>query len=234
MADKKENPLLSIVLNVALPSIILMKASSPDRLGPLWALVVALSFPIGYGIYDYLDRRKVNFISILGLISVGLTGVFTIIKLPPEWIAIKEAAIPALIGIAILASMRTEFPLVKKIIFNDTLLNVDLVNSQLDKHDKQADFAGLLQNTSYLLAGSFFLSSVLNYILAKTLLVSAPGTEAFNAELGQMTFLSYPVIVLPSTAILMFALFRLVKGVKSMTGLELEQILHGAQKPAAK
>ena len=228
MAAKKENPLLSLLLNIALPSIILMKASGPERLGPVWALVIALAFPIGYGIYDFFDRKKVNFISVLGLVSVSLTGIFTIIKLPPEWIAVKEAAIPALIGIAILVSMRTEFPLVKKIIFNDAILNVDLVESKLDEHNKQSEFSALLSKTSYLLAGSFFLSSALNYGLAKYLLVSPPGSEAFNEELGQMTVLSFPVIVLPSTVILMFALFRLVKGLKALTGLELEQVLTGA------
>lgn len=230
MSQKKENPLLSLALNIIIPSLILMKASGPDRLGPLWALIIALAFPIGYGVYDFFDRKKFNFISLLGLVSVGLTGVITLVKLPPDWIAVKEAAIPAFIGIAILWSLRTEFPLVRKIIFNDAILNVELVEQQLNERGKHAEFNLLLKNTSYLLAGSFFLSAILNYILAKTLLVSPPGTEAFNEELGKMTFLSYPVIVLPSTIILMIALFRLMKGIKVLTDLELEQVLNAGNK----
>ena len=69
------------------------------------------------------------------------------------------------------------------------------------------------------------LSSILNYILAKILLVSAPGTEAFNAELGKMNALSFPVIAVPATIIMMLALFYLFKRIKALTHLELEDIL---------
>ena len=67
MTEKERNPLSSLLLNVVVPAVILMKFSSPERLGPVWGLVIALSFPLGYGIYDFFDRKKVNFISILGL-----------------------------------------------------------------------------------------------------------------------------------------------------------------------
>ena len=55
-------------------------------------------------------------------------------------------------------------------------------------------------------ASSFFLSSALNYILAKMILVSEPGTTAYTEELGRMTALSYPVIVIPSMILLIAAL----------------------------
>ena len=37
---------------------------------------------------------------------------------------------------------------------------------------------------------------------------------------------SWPVIVIPSMAIMMVTLWLLLKGIKEMTGLELEDILH--------
>jgi uncharacterized protein (DUF983 family) len=40
---------------------------------------------------------------------------------------------------------------------------------------------------------------------------------------------SWPVIAIPSMAIMMLTLMQLLKGIKSMTGLELENILHGAK-----
>ena len=39
-----------------------------------------------------------------------------------------------------------------------------------------------------------------------------------------MTALSYPVIMVPSMFILGFILWRLTKGIKKMTGMELEDI----------
>jgi hypothetical protein len=40
-----------------------------------------------------------------------------------------------------------------------------------------------------------------------------------------MTALSYPVIVIPSLLVMMIAVWMLVRGLKTLTGLEMEQIL---------
>ena len=50
--SKKENPLLSLLLNVVAPVAVLTLLSGEDRLGPAGGLVVALAFPLGYGAYD--------------------------------------------------------------------------------------------------------------------------------------------------------------------------------------
>ncbi|SMF69414.1 VC0807 family protein [Pseudobacteriovorax antillogorgiicola] len=230
MSEKQENPLLSLLLNIAIPSIILMKFTGEEHLGPVTGLVIALAFPFCYGIYDFYDRRKVNFISILGLISILLTGVFTLIKLPPHWIAVKEATVPALIGCAIIISLRTKYPLVKKLLFNENIINVNLVHERLANKNNETAFEKLLVQTSYLLASSFFLSAFLNFALAKYILVSEPGSQAFNEELGQMTALSWPVIVIPSMIVMFFALYKLLNGIKKLTGLSLEEVMHAQQK----
>ena len=90
----------------------------------------------------------------------------------------------------------------------------------------------LLRDASLLLTLSFFVSAVLNYALARYLLRSPAGSEAFNTELAKMNLWSWPVIVLPSMAMTMFALWRLLGGIQQVTGLELEQLMHGA--PAKK
>jgi len=53
--------------------------------------VVALLFPIGYGIWDWSKEKKINIFSALGLISVLLTGGIGLFELPTQWVAIKEA-----------------------------------------------------------------------------------------------------------------------------------------------
>ncbi len=63
---KRENLLVNLLFNIAIPSLILAKASTPERLGPVWGLVNALAFPLGYGIWDCGHHRGSSFHSISG------------------------------------------------------------------------------------------------------------------------------------------------------------------------
>ncbi len=222
--QKQENPFVSLLINIFIPSLILMKLSKEAYLGPKLGLVVALAFPLLYGLRDFRARHKVNFMSVLGLVSILLTGGIGLLQLDRHWIAVKEAAIPALIGVGIIGSLKTRYPLVKKLLYNDQVLHVERVNEALKEKNNESAFERLLGTTSLLLAASFFVSATLNYGLAKYILTSDPGTAAFNEELGRMTALSYPVIVLPSMVVLMIALFVLLRGIKKLTGLDMETI----------
>jgi len=223
--SKRENPLKSILLNVVIPVIILTFLSKEKYLGPVWGLVVALLFPVCYGIHTLVKERRCDFISILGIVSVLLTGVFGLLKLPPQWIAWKEAAIPFIIGLAIIISLKTPYPLIKTMLLNEKIFNVQLMYERLREKGTEAVFEKRLVTLTWGLASSMFLSSVLNYVLAKIILKSEPGTEAFMAELGKMTGLSYPVIVLPSMAVLLLVFWGLVKTITSSTGLKLDDMM---------
>ncbi|MFP3345600.1 MFS transporter, partial [Halomonas sp. SIMBA_159] len=72
---------------------------------------------------------------------------------------------------------------------------------------------------------SFFLSSALNYIVAKAIVVSPPGTTAYAEELGRMTWLSYPVIVLPSMVMLFGAIIYMFRQISKLTGQSLEDFM---------
>lgn len=223
---KREGILGNLLLNIIIPTVILTKLSGEDWLGTKMAIVVALAFPVIYGLKDFYTSRKLNFFSILGVVSIFLTGGISLLELDPKYIAIKEAAIPALLGLATLASLKTRYPLVRTFLYNDKILQVDKVATALKENNNQIHFDQVLKNASYLIAFSFLVSSILNYALAKYLLVSPPGTEAFNAELGKMTALSFPVIALPATVVMMFALFYLFRQITKLTKLSLEDILH--------
>ena len=222
--EKKENMLLNILLNIVIPTVILINFSGKDELGPKLGIIVALAFPITYGIYDFIRIKKVNLFSALGVVSIILTGGMSLMEIDPKYIAIKEAAIPAILGLATIGSLYTRFPLVKTFLYNDKIIQVNKVEEALtDKGNSQA-FQKSLVNASYMVAASFFLSSVLNYILAKWILVSPPGSEEFNAELGKMTALSFPVISIPATLVLFAALFYLFRNITRLTGLHWEEI----------
>ena len=79
--------------------------------------------------------------------------------------------------------------------------------------------------SSVMVGLSFYLSSLLNFFLAKLTVVSSPGTDAFNQELGTLTALSFPVIALPSTLILLLAVWLVIRYVMKETGFSLEDIV---------
>ncbi len=220
---KKENLLINLACNIAAPALILSKLS--ERFGAKTALILALSFPLGYGLYDLIKRRNFNFIAALGFTSTLATGGLGLLKLAPFWFAVKEAVVPSLIGLTIIVSQWTKKPLVRTFLFSEQVIDVPRVEAALDERSQRPAFRRLLARSSWLLAFSFAISAVLNYGLARYLITAMPDTPEFNAQLGQMTLWSWPVIVVPSMAIMMFALWQLLKGLRVLSGLTVEEIL---------
>jgi hypothetical protein len=217
--------MIDLLLSIIIPSVILMKFSGAEYLGASNALIVALGFPLSWGLFELLKYQKFNFIAVLGLISVLLTGGIGLMQLDPQWLAIKEAAIPGLIGIAVLISTYTPYPLIRTLLYNPKLIHVDKVRQKLDEYGNSLVFENRLQNATYLLSGTFLFSSVMNYALAKWIVTSPAGSAAFNEELGQMTLLSYPLIAIPSTLMMMAIFYYLWRTIHAGTGLRLAEIL---------
>ena len=182
------------------------------------------NIPLGYGLYDFIVRRRWNFISIIGFASVLVSGGFGLLKLGGRWFAAKDAAIPGIIGLAVLASMRAKTPLLNELLYNPQVIDVEKVDAALAARGMQAGFARLLRQSTGLLSLAFFASAALNYGLARYLLTSPPGTEAFNSQLAKMHWLSLLVIMLPSMAMMMLVLWRLLHGIRALTGLTLDDI----------
>lgn len=222
---KNENPLLSLLTSIIIPAVILSKFANEEYLGVVPGFIIALAFPIGQGLYEIIKTRKPGFISIIGLASIFLTGIIGILQLPTEWLAFKEASVPLLIGMAVVLSLKTRYPLVKKLFFNDSLLDMERIGKILDEKNARGAMEKTLKISTYMIGGSFLLSAVLNFILAKVIVTSPSGTEAFNAELGRLTALSYPVIALPSTIVMCVALWYLFAKLKKLTGLEFEELI---------
>jgi hypothetical protein len=229
-ATHKPRPLIDLLVSILIPSLILMKLSGEAKLGADGALILALAFPLTWGSFELLKYRKFNFIALLGLVSVLLTGGIGLFKLDNQWLAIKEAAIPGLIGIAVLVSTRTRFPLIRTMLFNKTVLNVDKIHECLEQSGNTEQFEARLLKATYWLSGTFFFSSAMNYVLAKWIVISPAGSEAFNAELGRMNLLSYPMIAIPSMIMLMAIFYYLWRTIHGLTGLKLEEVMANAER----
>ncbi|HQT71582.1 MAG TPA: VC0807 family protein [Thiobacillus sp.] len=224
-SPKKPNQLVELLVNIVIPSVILMKFSGPEDLGAVNALLLALAFPLFWGARDLVTRRKINLFAALGLVSILLTGGIGLLQLDTQWLAVKEAAIPGLIGLAVVVSAYTSKPLVRVLLFSPALMNVERIQENLDQRGNTAIFEARLKAATWMLGGSFFFSSAMNYFLATWIVVSPAGTPAFNEELGQLTLLSYPMIALPSMLIMMFVLYFLAHTIKTLAGLKLTEAI---------
>jgi len=221
----KPRPLVDLLVSIVIPSFVLMKLSAEHDLGASGALIVALLFPLSWGLFELIRYKKTNFIALLGLVSVLLTGGIGLLQLDAQWLAVKEAAIPALIGLAVLVSTRTRYPLIRTLIYSPTIMDVETIKQKLASFNNTDAFEMRLLHATYLLGATFFFSALMNYVLARWIVTSAAGTEAFNEELGRLTLVSYPVIALPSMFMMMGIFYYLWRSIHKMTGLELEQIL---------
>lgn len=220
------NPFINLLVNIVFPAVILNKLSSPDKLGPFLAMLVALSLPVMYGAWEFVTTKHHNFVSILGFVSILLTGGLGLLQVDGVWFAAKEASIPGIIAIITLGSLRTSKPLIKLLLYNERVINVAKVEAALEQNNAQKQFAALMVKTTVILALSFVVSAVLNFFLAIWILKAPAGTPEFNEQLARMTALSYPVIVIPSLIIMMVAVWILIRGLRQLTGLDVEQILH--------
>ena len=225
VANQNSNPLLDLLLSIVLPSIILMKFSGDQHLGAAGGLVVALAFPLGWGLYGLVKYRKFNFIALLGVVSILLTGGIGLLELDTKWLAIKEAAIPGIIGLVVLITTFTPYPLVRTLLFNPAVLDVEKIQQKLDEANSGQVFEARLMRANFLVAGSFAFSAMMNYILATWIVTSPAGTNEFNEQLGQLTLYSYPMIALPSMIMTLGILYYLWRSIHDLTGLGLEEVM---------
>lgn len=223
--SSKPNPLIDLLITLVIPSVILMKLSGDESLGAVNALLFALSLPLFWGAREFIVRRKLNLFAVLGLVSILLTGGIGLLQLDTQWLAIKEAAIPGLIGVAVFVSAYTRYPLVQVLLYTPALMNVDLIQRSLDERGNRQAFENSLKNATRMLGGSFFFSSAMNYFLATWIVTSPSGSAAFNEELGRLALMSYPMIAVPSMLIMMAVMYYLTRSIRTLAGLKLAEAI---------
>ena len=246
--EQRENLFVNLIFNLGLPIVILRKGDDwfGETLGTWMSLpaestevsscllTLAVFFPVAYGIYDFKNRKKWNFMSILGAISALLTGGIGLIPGGTvHMFAIKEAALPGVLAFLTLFTLKTKKPLVKIFLYNPDFFQVDKIEKLLEAQGTQKSFNRLLVICTWLLAATFVFSTVVNYFLARIIVVTEPFTDktAFNDEIGTMMTWSFPVISLPCMIATGYALWLLVRGIKRMTGLTLEEAMNQSSRP---
>ena len=231
--NQNRRSLYELIFTIVLPVFLLNKLSGMfDERGPLIALIVALSFPIGYFFWDFFKTKHVSVISILGFVNILLTGGFALFQLNSHWFAIKETSIPLLIGMGVAYTAFTKKPFINMILSNKDIINTELIQEKLKEHNSIDRYAQHLKTLTLYFAVTFLVSAVLNYILAINIVTEIPAEiieearmKIRNEQIADLTWKSYLIILAPSMTMLGFIMWKANSVIKECTELSLEDVL---------
>jgi intracellular septation protein A len=139
MKSQKPNQRVHLLITIIAPTVILSQLSSDDALGQVRSVIVAFALPLGYGIWDRYVRRDWDLLAGLGMLSVLLTGGIALLELPAQYLVIKEAAIPLLIGIIVAISILMGQSLIDKLLW--TVIDQETLNSRVSDQRHQVESA---------------------------------------------------------------------------------------------
>ena len=161
----------------------------------------------------------------VGIIGILLIGSVGLLELPKEWVAVKEAVVPGIVGIAVLVATRLDRLWFQALFYNPQVFNTARIDTALRERGNQSVFRQLLVRYQYWIAGSFLISAVLNYGIARSVVVSESGSEAFVEELGRMTLLGYAFIALPFLGLFFCIFLNIARRLQQLSGLSREDML---------
>ena len=221
---KTKQSSLSVMINIIIPTLLLVFSKKWSDFTPITILIVALMFPLTFMIVEFIKTRHYSLMSLLGFVSVLLTGGIALLSLPPKWIAVKEALIPFIIGCGVMVTVKSNKPAICFVV--ELIFDIEKIKNELLIKKCSDKFQPILKKATVLLSLSFLLSTLLNFMLAFVVVKSAPGTDAFNKELGLLTVLSYPVIVIPSMLMMLLSVWYFISKIKSLTQLTFQELVN--------
>ena len=236
--------LLGIFINILLPVLILDYCSAGPanpleraagesfwHIGPVWALVIALSLPLVYGIRSLVVTKKFDLMSGVGMAGVLLTGIISIFVIGPggrihgatPWLfAGKEALIPLILAAAVIVSRSTSVPLLNMFIYTPELFDVPRIEQAVASSGRERDYQRLLAGSSWILAGTLVASSIMSSVMR---LPAEEQQVAYNVAIGSITWWGFLIIGVPILVALVLIMIRLIKRLGQLTGLTRDELL---------
>lgn len=230
----QENPIYNLGFNIVLPVLILNKwqVFFPSERASLHALILALLLPCAYGLKDFYFKKKINIMSLIGVLSIALTGGLALFQFKGIYFAIKEALIPLILAIVAAGSIFFKKPLASFFILKSSIFNKQDIKIKLQEHNKQQDFQKLMNISTLILAASLVLSSILNFVIAILVFKDIdPHAEqhikqlVLNKQVADMTWMGYVFIALPLSIVTAGLFYWIIKRLKSLTGMSLEELI---------
>ena len=242
---KTEKPLYSVLFNIFIPVLILKNGNRwlDKYFGdtgnihkwidyfdyPSLVFAISLIFPLAYFIYDFITKKNINLISILGFINILLTGGIGVfgskLGLTKNWFILKEGLLPLVIGLSLFLMSIFKKESFYNIFLNELMFKKDKIINSIDDNFK-SEFDKVLKVTGYYFISGFVVSSIIQFILASMIVVSNPGETSFNEEVSTMTWVSYIAVLLPTMIILGKGFMGLISGIEKLTGMKKEEFLN--------
>lgn len=243
--DKGTQSLLNVLLSVLAPVMVLdhCSVSGPElwQLGTTAAMCVALSLPLGFGVWTFAQSRRVEPLTLFGLLGTILTGVVTIYANTgsgdairpdtPWWYAAKEAAIPLLLCGAVMVTAKRQDSLLRVLLYSDSLFDIPTIEKQVTEKNQQTAYDALLWRSSLFLGLSLVVSAVGNFILSLCFLLpvldqpAAQQALEYNYAVGRMTWWGYLVIGVPLLLTLIGVIRHLISRLEMLTGLDRDRLM---------
>lgn len=242
--DKGTRSLLTVVLSVLLPVLILEHCSAPGealwQLGTTRAMVLALSLPIGCGLWIFARERRADTITLLGLGGTLLTGVVTLyantgdtLAIRPDapwWYAAKEALVAGLLGAAVWVTGARPGSLLRLFVYADSLFDIARIERRVAERGCGEGYARILRRACFFTGLSLLLSAAGNFLLSLWFLLPVcelPAEAqplAYNEAVGSMMWWSYVVIGVPLLGTLLGVVAYLRRALSRLTGLSRGEI----------
>ena len=232
--SQRENPFFNLLFNILIPIILLNKGHLLlGKNAGVLVLLLALAFPVFYGVFDFIRNKRKNIISIFGTLNVLFTGGFALYKLDGIWFAIKEAVFPLLIGIFVFVSAYTKKSFFEYLSHHAPIFKWDLIKEQIQIASSFNHLKALFKKATIMFSVSFFISAILNFILALYIfseqwspeISSAEKNIILNKKIADMTWLGFVVIGLPMTFFAIGVFWWFLKRLSKLTQLPIEQMM---------
>lgn len=208
---------------IALPLLVLQFGGSWLELGPVGVAVAAALPPAGFLLAQFARERSVGALGVVSLIGVLLTGGVAVLQLDGAWFAVKEGLLPVLLGGLTAASAFSPWPVIG-VVF-DRLLAPDALASIRAAPESAARFQAAVRRSTIELGVASALPGVLAFGVARSVVTSAGGTEAYVQELGRYTMWSFPLVTVPALAVTVIALRRAMAHVEQALGVGFDTLL---------
>lgn len=197
----------------------------PEMLGATPALMLGLAAPLLFLLANLRREGKISPMSALSIGSVLLTGALGLIDLDARWFAIKEAALPALMGLLLFASANTRFSVLPALL--ERVLDHQKLEASLAGDSARADYQRAQQSASKTLGLVIAASGLASFLLARALVTEPSGSEAFVTQLGSYTAWSFPAVALPQLLATGYVLQRALDAIERAAGRPLGELLKG-------
>ena len=233
-SPRAPSALLDLLLTLVLPSLVLESLSSPQRLGPVGALLLALLPPVAFMLYCRWRRFELQIFSSLGLVMVLVSGGLGLLEMSAPFFAAKEAALPLMLALAFPLSQRSRKPLTQELLLNAQVVNRPLLEQWLSGDARRrGSFDQLMHRASWALVAVMASSALLNAWMILWFIGEAkPGSEAFVKAIGRQNWAGLLVIGLPTTVALVVLLWWLFQQLERRLGLPRALLLRPQDRPA--